>query len=167
MKGTTQSPPRSLEILLLETNPSDIGLFRSALPTGHHVTVVENGARALDLLFQRGQYANSPRPDLVVLDLNISTLNGDEVLKVTKSNRLLHSIPVVVCSESSEPESVQRAYDLGASAYLVKPTELEELESMLACFVTFWLEYVTYPRCVHADAGAMLGTSFMSEMAHD
>ena len=139
---------RVMDILLLEDNPADTHVFLtvlSAIAAQHHVTAVETGAQALDLLYQRGRYAKTPRPDLVVMDLNVPILNGHEVLNVIKSSSILRSIPVVVWSCSSDPRDVRRAYDLGASAYLVKPQDLEELELTLAEFAAFWIGRVIYP----------------------
>ena len=131
---------RSMEILLLEDNPADTYLLLSVLQSLSarlHVTAVDSGAQALDLLFQRGRYAKSLRPDLIVLDLNVPILNGHEVLNVIKSNSVLRSIPVLVWSASAQPRDVKRAYDLGASTYLVKPMELEHMESMLTGLAAF------------------------------
>jgi CheY-like chemotaxis protein len=105
---------RSMEILLLEDNPADTYLLLSVLQSLSarlHVTAVDSGAQALDLLFQRGRYAKSLRPDLIVLDLNVPILNGHEVLNVIKSNSVLRSIPVLVWSASAQPHDVKRAYD--------------------------------------------------------
>src|SRR5579864_3179289 len=139
---------RSMEILLLEDNPADTHLLLSVLQSLSarlHVTAVDSGAQALDLLFQRGRYAKSLRPDLIVLDLNVPILNGHEVLNVIKSNSVLRSIPVVVWSASAQPQDVKRAYDLGASTYLVKPMELEQMESMLTGLAAFWIKLAAYP----------------------
>ena len=134
-----------VEILLVEDNPGDVGLFRSLMSGPHHLNVASNGAEALDRLFQRGQFKDSVRPDVVVLDLNLPLLNGHEVLNTIKANSQLRSIPVIVFSVSDNPEDVQKAYDFGASAYIVKPTSLEDTERLLSGFVQFWISGVTYP----------------------
>ena len=136
---------RAIEILLLENNPADLRLFLLTMPTLHHITVAESGSQALDILFRRGKYSQTPAPHLIVMDLYIPTVNGFEVLNTVKSNSVLRSIPVVIWSNSSAPEDVQRAYDLGASAYLVKPGEWETLESRLTALARFWLDHVAYP----------------------
>lgn len=143
---------RAIEILLLENNTADLRLFLLTMPTLHHITVAESGSQALDVLFRRGKYNKTPAPDLIVMDLNTPTVNGFDVLKTVKSNSVLRSIPVVVWSNSSAPEDVQRAYDLGASAYLVKPGEWETLESTLTALARFWLDHVVYP-CRALGAG--------------
>jgi CheY-like chemotaxis protein len=134
-----------VEILLVEDNPADVQLFRSLLSGPHHITVAINGAEALDRLFQRGQFKDSQRPDLVVLDLNLPLLNGHEVLNAIKANSRLRSIPAIIFSVSDNPEDIQRAYDFGASAYIIKPSELRKMERLLSGFVEFWIRRVAYP----------------------
>jgi len=134
-----------VEILLVEDNPGDVYLFRKSMVGELHVTVAQNGAEALDRLFQRGRFEKHNRPDIVVVDLNIPLLNGHEVLNAIKSNSGLRSIPVVVLSGSGRPADVQKAYELGASAYIVKRSELSESEAMLSSFVKFWIGVVAYP----------------------
>jgi CheY-like chemotaxis protein len=157
-RGYSAVSHRTREILLLEDNPADTHLFLtvlSAIAGQHHVTAAETGAQALDLLYQRGRYAKTPRPDLVVMDLNVPILSGHEVLNVIKSSSILRSIPVVVWSGSSDQNDVRRAYDLGASAYLVKPADFEDLESTLAEFAAFWIGRVIYPD--RANIPAIIG----------
>lgn len=134
-----------VEILLVEDNPGDVQLFRSVLSGPHHITVAINGAEALDILFQRGQFKDSQRPDLVVLDLNLPLLNGHEVLNAIKANSRLRSIPTIIFSVSDSPDDIERAYDFGASAYIIKPSELEKTERLLSAFVEFWIRGVAYP----------------------
>jgi CheY-like chemotaxis protein len=136
------SSHRLMEILLLESNPADVSRFREAIgamPFANQITVATSGIVALDVLLQRGRYTASPRPDVVVMDPNVTLLNGYEVLNVMMTGPRLRSIPVVVWSSSSEPEDVRRAYALGASAYVKKPG-LERLESMLEGFAEHWFE---------------------------
>ena len=135
----------ALPILLVEDNPGDVQLFRSLLSGPHHMTVAINGAEALDRLFQRGQFKDSQRPDIVVLDLNLPLLNGHEVLNAIRANSRLRSIPTIVFSLSDNPDDIQRAYDFGASAYIIKPSELEKTERLLSAFVEFWIQGVAYP----------------------
>jgi len=131
--------------LLVEDNPSDVYLFRKSMVGQYHVAVAECGPEALDRLFQRGRFEKDTRPDIVVIDLNIPLLNGHEVINVMKSNSTLRSIPVVVLSGSSQPADVRRAYELGASAYIVKRSQLTEHEEMLCSFAKFWFGVVAYP----------------------
>src|SRR5437667_2978797 len=115
-----------VEILLVEDNPADVKLFRQGMSGPYHISVAASGAEALDRLFQRGKFIGAPRPNLVVLDLNLPLLNGHEVLNVMKANSRLRSIPAIVFSVSANPDDVEKAYDFGASAYIVKSTTLGE-----------------------------------------
>ena len=143
-----------VEILLVEDNPADVRLFKRGMSGPYHITVAESGAEAVDRLFQRGKFSGEPRPSLVVLDLNLPLLNGHEVLNVMKANSKLRSIPAIVFSVSAEPDDVEKAYDFGASAYLVKPTNLDDAEKTLSAFVGFWIERVVYPGLMQVPRAA-------------
>jgi CheY-like chemotaxis protein len=134
-----------VEILLVEDNPADVNVFQSAMTGPFHISIAEDGAEALDRLFQRGRFRESVRPDVVVIDLNLPLLNGHEVLNAVKANSKLRSIPAIVFSASDNPGDIEKAYEFGASAYLVKPTDLAELEATLSSFVEFWIARVVYP----------------------
>ena len=136
------------EILLVEDNVADVKLFRDLISGPYDVTVADNGAEALDRLFQRGRFSGSARPDIVVLDLNIPLINGHEVLNAIKSNSRLRSIPVIIFSASTNDKDIEKAYEFGASAYLVKPTDLAEMEATLFSFVDFWIKRAVYPGLV-------------------
>jgi CheY-like chemotaxis protein len=136
--------PRQIRILLIEDNAADADLFQLAMSVDHAVTIAQTGAEALDRLFQRGRFEKMVRPDIVVVDLSLPILNGHDVINVMKSNSNLRSIPIVVLSASSRIEDVRRAYDLGASAYIVKRTALIEAEKTLSAFVDFWIDQVIY-----------------------
>jgi two-component system, chemotaxis family, response regulator Rcp1 len=131
-----------MEILLVEDNPADAHLFKNSMIGMHHVTVAHDGVEALDRLFQRGRFEKHVRPDLVVVDLNLPLLNGHEVINMVKSNSKLRSIPVMVLSGSDQAADVQKAYDLGASAYFKKQSGLDETEKMLLALANFWTENV-------------------------
>jgi CheY-like chemotaxis protein len=136
--------PRQIRILLIEDNAADADLFQLAMSVDHAVAIAQTGAEALDRLFQRGRFEKMVRPDIVVVDLSLPILNGHDVINVMKSNSNLRSIPIVVLSASSRIEDVRRAYDLGASAYIVKRTALMEAEKTLSAFVDFWIDQVIY-----------------------
>ena len=152
-------PHDKVEILLVEDNPGDVRLFEEGLTGPYHVAVARDGVEALDRLFQRGKFLNTPRPDIVVLDLNIPLINGHEVLNAIKSNSRLRSIPAIVFSVSSNREDVEKAYDFGASAYLVKQTDLAEVEKTLAAFVDFWIKRVAYPALLEIPRKATAGNT--------
>jgi len=145
---------RKIEILLIEDNPADADLFQLAMSGEYSISIAQTGAEALDRLFQRGRFEKSVRPDIVVVDLSVPILNGHEVINVMKSNSNLRSIPAVVLSASSHAEDVRKAYDLGASAYLVKHAALNEAERTLSAFADFWIGQVVY-----AAAGMKRGTA--------
>ena len=158
MSGQPELSHEIVEILLVEDNPADARLFEEAMRGHFHVTVAETGAEALDRLFQRGRFDKSPRPDLVVVDLNVPILSGHEVIAALKSNSWLRSIPVIVFSISDRPEDIQRAYDLGTGAYILKSSSLAEAEATLSAFVDFWISQNRYPSLVRNQRSASSGS---------
>lgn len=148
-----------VEVLLIEDNVADVTLFQDAMSGRYHITVVGNGAEALDRLFQRGRFSANARPDLVVIDLNIPLINGHEVLNAMKANSKLRSIPAIVFSASSNPMDIDKAYEFGASAYVVKSTDLSEMEGTLSSFVDFWIKRVVYPGLTRVQKKAAEGTA--------
>ena len=134
-----------LEILLVEDNPADVELFERTVSGPYRLTVAETGAEAVDRLFQRGRFQSSPRPDVVVLDLNVPFLDGHQILNIMRLNPSLRSIPAVVFSISDRLDDVQKTYELGACAYLVKQSSLDETEKTLSAFANFWMRRVVFP----------------------
>jgi CheY-like chemotaxis protein len=130
-------------------------LFREASndqKAQYHLHVASNGAQALDVLFQRGKYANVPRPDLIVLDLNLPILSGHEVLNAIKAHHELSLIPVIVFSVAQEGSEIRKAYELGASCYVIKPKQYDDFERVFGCFADFWLKRVSFPPRVLTNA---------------
>lgn len=112
------SIPNHVEILLVEDNPADVLITREALREARLINtihVAEDGVQAIDFLFKRGKFASAPRPDLILLDLNLPRKNGREVLAQVKADENLKSIPVVVLTTSSADEDILRAYNLHAN----------------------------------------------------
>ncbi len=139
----TVAPP---EILLVEDNPDQAVLLREGfLEAGVPVTiqVVENGVEAMAYLRQAGQFAGSPRPDIVLLDLNLPMKNGREVLREMKADQRLRSIPVLILTTSASADDVAAAYQLHANAYLLKPFEFSKIVSLTRCIHEFWLRMAT------------------------
>ena len=134
-----------LEILLVEDNAADIELFERIMSGPYHLSVAETGAEAVDRLSQHGRFQSSAKPDLVVLDLNVPILNGHQILDIIRVNQSLRSIPVIVFSVSNRPDDVQKTYELGACAYLVKPSSLAETEKSLWALAEFWIRHVVFP----------------------
>ena len=139
---------RAIEILMVEDNPGDVRLTREAFK--HHkvwneLHVVEDGVAALDFLHRRPPYEQAPRPDLVLLDLNLPRKDGRQVLASIKSDELLKTIPVVILTTSQAEEDVVRAYKLNANCYVTKPVDFEQFKRIVQGIEQFWLTVVTLP----------------------
>lgn len=141
-----QSEP--VDILLVEDNPGDVRLTREAfgeVDLAHELHVVNDGQAAVDFLFQRGEYADAPRPELVFLDLNLPKKSGIEVLKEIKVDSSLHRIPIVVLTGSTAREDVVESYEQYSNAYLTKPIDPDEFVELIQSFERFWLSLVQLP----------------------
>jgi CheY-like chemotaxis protein len=128
-------------MLVVEDNPGDVRLLREALTESGmavQVQVVHDGEEALQLLRRAGPYATAPRPNLILLDLNLPKKSGYEVLAEVKSDPQLQPIPVVVLTSSRKPDDITKSYALGANVYLQKPLEIEEFFETVKDLVTFW-----------------------------
>ena len=139
---------RPIEILMVEDNPGDVRLTQEALKdakVSNTLRVVEDGAAALDYLHQRGEYAGAPRPDLILLDLNLPKKNGRDVLEEIKRDDHLKSIPVVILTTSQAEEDVVRAYSLHANCYITKPVDFTQFAKIVRTIEDFWLSIVTLP----------------------
>jgi two-component system response regulator len=144
----TKSLPRHIEILLVEDNPADVLLTREAFEYNkivNAVHVAEDGIQALDFLYKRGQYASVPRPDLILLDLNLPRKNGREVLAEIKADPDLKSIPIVILTTSNADEDILRAYNLNANCYVVKPVGFDNFVKAMQSIRHFWFSVVTLP----------------------
>ena len=132
-------------ILMVEDNEGDVLLTRLALKDSKilvELDIVEDGVEAIDYLRHRGKHAGAPRPDLILLDLNLPRMDGREVLTEVKSDPDLRRIPVVILTGSSAEEDLVRAYDLHANCYVVKPVGAEEFAKIVKAIPTFWLSVV-------------------------
>jgi len=139
---------RPIEILLVEDNPGDIRLTQEALggnKVRNNMAVVQDGAEAMAFLRREAQYADSPRPDLILLDLNLPRIDGREVLRRIKNDNELRLIPVVILTTSREEQDVLKAYGLYANCYVAKPVELEQFMEIVRAIESFWLTVVTLP----------------------
>ncbi|WP_222919900.1 response regulator [Natrinema sp. SYSU A 869] len=136
------------QILLVEDNPGDVRLTKEAFKQGrieNDLHVVSNGAEALDFLSQREPYADVPRPDLVLLDLNLPGKDGEEVLEELKEDPALRSIPIIVLTSSRAEEDIVKSYELHANAYLTKPVDPDEFIETVRAFEKFWFSVVRLP----------------------
>jgi len=147
-QNDTRGVGSPIEILLVEDNPGDVRLTQEALKEGkvrNHLSVVDDGAKAVDFLFRRGPYAGAPRPDLILLDLNLPKMDGREVLRQIKAEPALRSIPIVVLTTSQADEDVVKAYDLHVNCYITKPIDLAQFLNVVKAIEDFWLTIVKLP----------------------
>jgi len=145
---TDNSIGRPVNILLVEDNPGDVRLTVEALKESkvrNNLMVVEDGVEALECLRQQGKYASQPRPDIVLLDLNLPRKDGREVLAEIKVDELLKHIPVVVVTSSQAEQDVLKAYNLHANCYITKPVDLEQFINVVKSIEDFWLVVVRLP----------------------
>jgi CheY-like chemotaxis protein len=137
-----------IEILLVEDSPDDIVLTTEALKDGrvrNHVSVVEDGEEAMAFLRRAGPYAHAPRPDLILLDLNLPRKSGREVLAEVKQDPELRRIPVVIMTTSSDEKDILQAYNCHANCYVTKPVDLDQFLGVVKSIEHFWLTIVRLP----------------------
>jgi CheY-like chemotaxis protein len=139
---------RPIDILLVEDSPSDTELTVEALAAGkvvNRLSIVEDGVQAMQFLRRQGSYAQAPRPDLILLDLNLPRKDGREVLAEIKADEQLRSIPVVVLTTSQAEKDVLQAYALHANCYIAKPVDFKQFLDVVEAVEGFWLTVVKLP----------------------
>ena len=141
----TEAPSLATEILLLEKSPDEISLIKEATPD-RNLSVVPECPDIICFLRKQGKYANAPRPDLILLDLDLSLPEDCEMLTELKKDPEFRRIPVVVLASSENATEVFQAYDLHANAYIRKPSEREEYVRVLRATLHFWLALVRLPK---------------------
>jgi len=144
----TKNSIKTADILLVEDNPGDVQLTKEALENCKMVNklyVAEDGEEALDFLYKRGEYVNMPKPDLVILDLNLPKKDGREVLQIIKQDDTLKTIPVVVLTTSKAEEDVIKTYKLHANCYVTKPLDLDRFIEVVKSIENFWMGIVVLP----------------------
>lgn len=144
--GSQQREP--IEILLAEDNPGDVKLTRKALEQGdllNNLHVVTDGVETMKFLRKDGEYADTPMPDLLLLDLNMPRKDGRQVMEDMDADPELSRIPVVVLTSSDAEEDVVRSYELSANAYLTKPVNFEGFVDIIKRLENFWFEVVKMP----------------------
>ena len=141
------SPP--IDILLVEDNPGDVELTREALHDSKvhmRLSVVHDGVEALRFLRREGVHAGAPRPDLILLDLNLPRKDGRGVLAEVKADPELRQIPVVILTSSQAEQDILKAYELHANCYVTKPVDLDQFITIVRSIEHFWFTIVKLPR---------------------
>ena len=139
---------RPVEILLVEDNPADVTLTTEALEDSkmlNHLHVVNDGVEAMEFLHRKGKYENAPRPDLILLDLNLPRKNGREVLEEIRADPSLTIIPVVIMTVSKDEKDIYETYRLHANCYIQKPVKFAEFIEIVKSIETFWFSIVMLP----------------------
>lgn len=142
---------RRLTVLLVEDNPRDVRLTERAFEQAdvpHDLQVVRDGDEALAYLHREGEYAatdSSPRPHMILLDLNLPRMGGHELMQRVRQDVRFRHVPIIVLTTSARPDDVRQAYDNGANAYLLKPVEFSRFTEVIGHLASFWLETVELP----------------------
>jgi two-component system, chemotaxis family, response regulator Rcp1 len=146
---TTDRPGLAIEILLVEDSPGDVRLTQEALRDAkvqNNLHVATDGEEAIAFLRRTGSYAEVPRPDLILLDLNLPKKDGREILAEIKADPSLKTIPVVVLTTSESEADILQSYQLHANCYITKPVDLEGFMKVVRSIEGFWLSIVRFPR---------------------
>jgi two-component system, chemotaxis family, response regulator Rcp1 len=136
------------QILLVEDNPGDVRLTKEALKEGnlpHTLHVAKDGVEATAFLRQEGEYADSPKPDLILLDLNLPRKDGREVLAEIKQDEKLKHIPIVILTTSDAEEDIINGYKMHANCFITKPVDLNQFYSLVRSIESFWFNVVQLP----------------------
>lgn len=144
----TEEGQKPFDIFLVEDNPGDVRLTQEALKESEiptNVNVAVDGEQAISYLKGEKEYAESPRPDLILLDLNLPKKNGLEVLEVIKDNEGLKHIPVIIITSSEAEFDISKSYNLQANCYITKPVEFDEFNKVIQSIVSFWFSIVKLP----------------------
>ena len=142
-------PYNPVQLLLVEDSPGDVRLTMEAFRDANSAVelhVAADGIEAMAFLRNEGKHADAPRPDLILLDLNLPKLDGRDVLALIKEDNFLKAIPTVVLTTSSAQADIVKSYQLHANCFLSKPVELNEFENLVASINEFWLEKARLPQ---------------------
>lgn len=145
---TLRTVPETFDILLVEDNPGDARLAQEALKEGRmasRLKIVVDGVEAMAYLRREGAYSDAPRPNLVLLDLNLPRKDGRQVLAEMKADAELRRIPVVVLTTSQAEQDILRSYDLHANCYITKPVDLDRFIAVVRSIEEYWCSVVTLP----------------------
>ena len=138
-----------LEVLLVEDSPGDVRLTREAFREAEmdiRLHVADDGVEAMAFLAREGKHADAPRPDLILLDLNLPRMDGREVLALIKADERLRTIPTVILTTSESEADIVKSYQLQANCYLSKPVQLDAFEALVTSIKDFWLTKVKLPQ---------------------
>jgi CheY-like chemotaxis protein len=144
----TDQPVRPIEVLLVEDDEGDVLMTREALAEGkvlNRLNVVNDGVEAVEYLRRTGAYSDAPRPDLVLLDLNLPKKDGRQVLEEVKADENLRRIPVIVLTTSAADEDIMRSYNLHANAYVTKPVDFDRFVDVIRQIDDFFISVVRLP----------------------
>jgi len=139
---------KPIQVLLVEDNPADADLMCEAIASGKlHLEIesVRDGVEALRYLRGEGLYEDAPRPDLILLDLNLPKMDGRQVLAAIKADADLRGIPVVVLTSSTAERDIVQSYNLGANCYVIKPADLQAFQTIVKDVENFWFTVVKLP----------------------
>ena len=138
-----------IEVLLVEDSPGDVRLTQEAFRDANrsiHLQVASDGVEAMAFLRREGDHAQAPRPDLILLDLNLPKMDGREVLALIKGDDSLKTIPTVILTTSEAEADIKKSYQLQANCYLSKPVQFDEFASLVRSINDFWLTKVKLPQ---------------------
>ena len=133
--------PEVIKVLVVEDNPNDVAIIKRAMRKSDvkcELYFARDGAEALDFLYQQGDFEDAPRPDLILLDLNLPKIKGLEVLAKIKSDEHLRRLPVIVLTISEREEDMVKAYDSGAASYMTKPVDSKDFERLIQTVQDYW-----------------------------
>jgi CheY-like chemotaxis protein len=157
--------PRKVELLLVEDNPADVRLFQEACrenETLYNLHTVQDGVLALRFLHRVGEFSLAPRPDLILLDLNLPRMSGHEVLEIVKADPFLRTIPVIVLSTSRSEEDIRKSYFLQAACYIRKPESFDEFQRICTNIQKFWMRRATLPGPIDSEVWARSNLDLLS-----
>jgi CheY-like chemotaxis protein len=139
----------TVEIMLVEDNPADVRLIRETFKEfkiSNNLTVAKDGVEAIGMLGRSGSYGGTPRPDVILMDLNLPKKSGFEVLSEIRQNPDLKRIPVVILSTSDSEKDILKSYDLHANCFVTKPVGLDDFIKIVMSIENFWLSIVKLPK---------------------
>ena len=153
MGAEIEATNMALEVLLVEDSPGDVRLTKEAFREANrsiNLHVACDGVEAMAFLRRQGQHVNAPRPDLILLDLNLPNMDGREVLAHIKEDQDLKTIPTVILTTSEAEADIVTSYQLQANCYLTKPVQLDDFEAIVRSISDFWLSKVRLPQQPHS-----------------